>query len=327
MPTQAKRLVQGGTMPNIQQLRDEIAARLQCLQAKSTTFRRCHSVVLWALLACLAWPGDAPAQAPDFQGNLQMRSEALRAIPFGELTEASQAKLRPILERPSLYRRMPTQAIECDADLHVFLIRYPEVIVNIWQLLEVTQVQVRRTGPYTFDAADGSGTKCRVELIYGRPDLHIFYATGYYEGPLFRTRMEGDCVIILRSSYAQKNGRSQVTNTLDVFLRMDKVGADLLLKTLHPLMGRTADFNFVETTKFVGQVSLAAENNGPAMERLAAQLENVDPPLRDLFARHTEIVYQRAVLRQHGLTQPSAVPYQSQAESAESIRPIGNMLR
>ena len=317
-------------MPETQRSRGDTVARLQCLQAKSRSFtpsKRCRTVVLWALLACLAWPADGQAQSPDVHGNLQTRSEALRAIPFGELTEASQAKLRPILERPSLYRRMPTQAVECDPDLHVFLIRYPEVIVNIWQMLEVTRVQIHRTGPFTFDATDGSGTKCQVELIYGRPDLHIFYATGYYEGPLFRTRMEGDCVIVLRSSYDQKNGRSQVTNSMDVFLRMDKIGADLLLKTLHPLMGRTADFNFVETAKFLGQVSQAAEKNGPAMERLAAQLENVDPPLRDLFARHTEIVYQRAVLRQHGLGQTPAVPYQSRTESAEDGRPIGNVLR
>jgi hypothetical protein len=317
-------------MPETQRSRGDTVARLQCLQAKSRMFtpsKHCRTVVLWALLAGLMWPANGQAQTPDFQGNLQSRSEALRAIPFGELTEASQAKLRPILERPSLYRRMPTQAIECDPDLHVFLVRYPEVIVNIWQLLEVTRVQVQRTGPFAFEATDGSGTKCQVELIYGRPDLHVFYATGYYEGPLFRTRIEGDCVIVLRSSYHQKNGRSQVTNSLDVFLRMDKVGADLLLKTLHPLMGRTADFNFVETAKFLGQVSQAAEKNGPAMERLAAQLENVEPPLRDLFARHAEIVYQRAILRQHGLEQSPAVPYQSRTDAAEDAQPIGSVLR
>ncbi len=314
-------------MPNLQQLCDASVARLQCLQARSRTIQRCKTMVLWALLAGLMWPAETLATSPDFHGNQQMRSEVLRAIPFAELTEASQAKLRPILERPSLYRQMPRQTVECDPDLHVFLIRHPEVIVNIWQLLEVTRVQVQRTGPYTFDAADGSGTRCRVELVYGRPDLHVFYATGYYEGPLFRARMEGDCVIVLRSSYNQENGRSQVTNTLDVFLRMDKVGADLLLKTLHPLMGRTADFNFVETTKFLGQVSMAAEKNGPAMERLAAQLENVDPPLRDLFARHTEIVYQRAILRQHGMARPPATPHQSRVDSVEDRQPVGSVRR
>jgi hypothetical protein len=282
--------------------RDGDVVRLQCLQfdllPKSTGRHRRLSGILMTLLACLAWADACPGQITDASGSPQARGDALRAIPLAELNEASLEKLRPVLERPSLYRRMPTQVVDCDPDLHLFLIRYPEVIVNIWQLMDVTRVQVKRTGAYTFDATDGSGTVSKVELIYGRPDLHIFYATGYYEGPLLRTRIEGDCVILLRSTYAQRQGRIQVTNSLDVFLRMDKVGADILLKTLHPLMGKTADYNFVETTKFIGQVSLAAENNGPGMERLAARLENVEPPIRESFARHSEVVYQRAVLRQ-----------------------------
>jgi hypothetical protein len=317
-------------MPNNQHSRgprDGAVARLQCLQTESSSFPspgRVGLCALLALLACLAWSAACQAQPVDVSGNPQARTEALRAIPFDELNEASIEKLRPILERPSLYRRMPTQEVDCDPDLHVFLIRHPEVIVNIWQLMEVTRVQMKRTGAYTFDASDGSGTICRVELIYGRPDLHVFYATGYYEGPLFRTRMEGDCVILLRSSYAQRDGRSQIVNSLDVFLRMDRVGADILLKTLHPLMGKTADFNFVESAKFLGQVSKAAENNGPGMERLAARLENVEPPLRELFARHAEIVYQRALLRQYGPNRVPGVEYQSQSGTGDDGEaPIG----
>jgi hypothetical protein len=164
-------------MPNTQHTRgprDGGVARLQCLQAKSSSFtspRRAGLCAPDALLACLARPAAGQAQTVDISGNPQARAEALRAIPFDELNEASRGKLRPILERPSLYRRMPTQEVDCDPDLHVFLIRYPEVIVNIWQLMEVTRVQVKRTGPYTFDASDGSGTVCQVELVYGRPGL------------------------------------------------------------------------------------------------------------------------------------------------------------
>ncbi|MCL4206062.1 MAG: hypothetical protein KJ000_26560 [Pirellulaceae bacterium] len=299
--------------------RDGIVARILRLQTQiSDTHRYRLACILLVLLAGLAWVAPCRAQAVDAGGNPESRADAVRAIPLEELNEASRQKLRPILEKPSLYRRMPVQVIGCDPDLHVFLIRYPEVIVNIWQLMEVTKVQVKRTGPYTFDATDGSGTISKVELIYGRPDLHIFYATGYYEGPLFRNRIEGDCVILLRSVYAQRDGRVQVTNCLDVFVRMEKAGADILLKTLHPLMGKTADFNFVETAKFIGQVSLAAENNGPGIERLANRLENVDVAIRDSFARHAEVAHQRAILRQNVQTTDSPLQLQSRSDTSGS---------
>ncbi|MDV7402867.1 hypothetical protein RZS08_66200, partial [Arthrospira platensis SPKY1] len=84
------------------------------------------------MLAVCACPTGLWAQPGDPASSPQARADVLRAIPFNELNEASREKLRPVLEKPSLYRRMPTQAVDCDPDLHLFLIRYPEVIVNIW---------------------------------------------------------------------------------------------------------------------------------------------------------------------------------------------------
>jgi hypothetical protein len=84
---------------------------------------------------------------------------------------------------------------------------------------------------------------------------------------------------------------------------MENAGVDILLKTLHPLMGKTADYNFVETVKFVGQVSRASETNGPGMGRLSDRLANVAPEVRSLFAKHTDVVYQRGMLRRN--TQPT----------------------
>lgn len=265
------------------------------------------------------------SQTGDLAGSPQMRAEALRAIPFDEMTEANQARLMAVAGKPAVYRRMPVQVIGCDPDLHVFLIRYPEVIVNIWQLMDITKVQLKRTGPFSFEAADGAGTVTRVELIYGRPDLHVFYASGYYEGPLFRNRIEGDCVLLLRSSFAKRDDRVYVTNSLDVFLRMDRVGADILLKTLHPLMGKAADYNFVETAKFIGQVSQASENNGPGMERLASRLTNVDPNVRETFSRFAGVAYQRSLLRQNAQTSQPQSPAAASAAPQEGNASSGSV--
>jgi len=308
-------------MPNNQRSRgprDGTVARLLCLHSQNPLFRpdRWVRCALLALAVGLSWQNTAFAQPGEFGGSQQARAEALRAIPLDEMNEASREKLGQILDKPSVYRRMPNQVIECDPDLYVFLIRYPEVIVNIWQLMDVTKVQIKRTGAFTFDASDGAGTFSKVELIYGRPDLHVYYASGYYEGPLFRNRIEGDCVVLLRSAYTPRDGRVFITNSMDIFVRMENVGADILLKTLHPLMGKTADYNFVETAKFIGQVSQASENNGPGMGRLAGRLESIEPTVRDSFARYTQLVYQRAVLRDNIQPTPATLDGQVRADTA-----------
>lgn len=215
------------------------------------------------------------------------------------MNEAVRNKLGQVLSSPTLFRRLPAQAIDCDPDMYIFLVRYPEVVVNIWQLMGVTKVQVSRTGDYTFDATDGAGTVSKVELAYGRPDIHVFYADGVYEGPLLKNRMTGRCVAVLHSDYERRDGRVVVSNYMDVFVQLDNVGAELLVKALQPLFGKAADFNFLETAKFLGQISLASEMNGPGMQRLADKLTNCTPNIRQAFSDHTEAIYQRAVLQQN----------------------------
>jgi hypothetical protein len=106
-----------------------------------------------------------------------------------------------------------------------------------------------------------------------------------------------------------------VTALLDAFVDLDNVGAEILAKTLHPLIGKTADHNLTETVRFIGQLSRASELNGPGVERLAAKLTNVDPAVRQTFADYAEVVYQRAILRQAA----QAVP--TPASRANAISP------
>jgi len=238
--------------------------------------------------------------------NQRARNEAVQTIPFDQMNEQTQAKLSRVVANPSLYRRLPVQVVDCDPGLYVFLVRYPEVLVNIWQLMDITKLQVKRTGPFNFNADDGMGTHTSVELVYGCPELHVYYADGFYEGPLFRNRINGRCVILLHSEFSKQNDRVNIKSYMDVFVDMDNVGADIVAKTLHPLVGKTADFNFAETMKFVGQVSQASEVNGAGVERLAAKLQNVNPDIRQTFAEHIEVVYQRSILRSATGAAPAA---------------------
>jgi hypothetical protein len=152
----------------------------------------------------------------------------------------------------------------------------------------------------------------------------VFYAEGYYEGPLLRNRLTGSCVLILRSAYANQGGRYQVTNTLDVFAKMDNAGVELLAKTLNPIVGKTADSNFIETSKFVSQLSQAAESNGPGMQRLAANLAGVQPVVRQAFAQYADVVYQRSLLRQSSPLDPLTAAGSANGEAAYRLAPLAD---
>lgn len=178
----------------------------------------------------------------------QFKQMGIEAIPFAMLNQDTQAKLRPVLEKPSIYRRLPKMAIECDQDYFRFLVRYPEVIVEIWKLMGVTKMDTARTGPFQIESDDGAGTISDLELVYGDGEKHIFYGTGSYEGPMIRKKLTGKCVLVLQTQHvAGHDGNPKAINQLDVFLRVDNFAAGAIARTLQPLVGPTADHNFVES--------------------------------------------------------------------------------
>ncbi|MDA0660630.1 MAG: hypothetical protein O2931_05955 [Planctomycetota bacterium] len=223
-----------------------------------------------------------------------VQAESTRSIPWSQLDPHFSGQVRKVVKHPCMFRRMPTEMIRCDRDLFSFLIRYPEVVANIWQLMGISKVTVQRVEAKQFTASDGAGTTTDVRLVYDDGKTQILYCQGEYQGPLFKRRLRGNCVLILSSSAgSDQSGATQITARMDVFLRIEDLGIDVLTRTLHPLLGKSADRNFVETLAFVEKVSRTAEENGPGMERLASRLAGVDPAVRTRFAEASMAVYQR----------------------------------
>ncbi len=213
------------------------------------------------------------------------RDEAVAQIPFKNIHPQVAAQIRSVIDVPTIYRRLPPNTIECDPQLFIFLLRNPEVVVGIWDVMGATKIEMNRTGPFSFTATDGAGTSSDVQLVYGTQDLHIYFGEGLYEGTLLKKKIPGRAVLMLRSRYHQDaQGRELVTNVLDMFVEMDNVTVDAIAKTFRPVIGHYADLNFVETTKFVGRLSEAASRNPPAMQRMAGRLDKVSPPVREQFS-------------------------------------------
>jgi hypothetical protein len=228
----------------------------------------------------------------------QARDEAIQSLPLAELTAETRRKLMMVCERPTIYRRLPQKSIVCDPALHMFLVRNPEVVVSIWQLMKVASMTADRQGPFLWKGNDGAGTTCDVELVYGTDHLHVIYCDGFYEGSLLKHKVTGRCVMVLKSGYAQAaDRRPYVANRLDLFVQIDNLAADVVARTLSPWVGKVADSNFHESCVFASKLSDAAEKNNPGVQQLADRLTKVEPAVRDEFSRVTAAVQQRAAAR------------------------------
>lgn len=243
------------------------------------------ATILPIMACCAARVCVAEETIPEGISSREAKANATRIIPFQRLNANANELVRDVVSNPSFFRRMPPQEIDCNPEMFAFLVRRPEVMVNIWELMGITQVTAKRTSPYSFLANDGVGTTAKCDLIYGDENLHIYYGTGNYDGNMTPRKMTGRCVCVLQSRTGiDQFGEPTVAGTMDVFLKLDNLGADLITRTLGPLVGKTADANFVETAKFISQISQICVHNPDAAQGLAEQLENVDGTVRREFA-------------------------------------------
>jgi hypothetical protein len=269
---------------------------MQCSRAGFDSPRR---IMILFLAHLIALPALMLAANPTAATSSRAaREDAVRSIPMEKLEEGVREKVSDAISNASIYRRLPTQVIDCDPDLYLFLIRHPEVIVGIWDVMKISNVALTRTGPDTFRASDGAGTNCQVKFCYSNHETLVIYAEGSYDGPLFSRPVRAKCVLILKSGYMQEtNGRYYVTSRMDTFIQIEHVGVELLAKTLQPLVLRSADYNFVETAAFVGTVSRAAELNPPGIQRLSVKIPKLEPEVRQRFGDLAVEVAKKAAVR------------------------------
>lgn len=279
------------------------------MQCESSMQRRTFVRVVAAVLVCglsIGSPnhvrGEILSKASTSRST---KEDAIRQIPFRSLSMPAQQRIAAVVKKPTMFRRMPITMIDCDPELHQFSIRHPEIIVSIWQLMGITKVTANRTGPYMLRCDDGVGTVTNMELIYGDNDTHVLFCEGAYDGPLFRKPLTGRCVLVLRSGAAKSNAGYKITNMMDVFLQVDHAGLDIFTKTLHPLLGKSADINFTESMRFVEKMSKAAENNGEGMQHMTDRLQDVDSEIRKSFRRVVANVNERHVGLARQNTKPS----------------------
>jgi hypothetical protein len=261
--------------------------------------RRMIAVAIYccALILLLATSKLSSATQPFTGGSSskQLRKQTVNSLPYHQLNQQTKEKISGILQKPSVYRQLPVTSINADPDYFRFLVRYPEVIVNIWQLMGITNMSTERTGPFSLSTNDGAGTISSLELVYGTDNLHIFYGTGSYEGPIIRRKLHGKCVLVLRTeNNIDAHGKPVATCKLDVFLKIENATAGLIAKTIQPLVGTTADHNFVESLKFVQRLNETTSKNGPGVQRMGGKL-NIDAKVRQQFNEVVDVVFQRAI--------------------------------
>lgn len=287
-------------------------AALQTVSASARTAPRPNTTRRFVTLAVVGWslgfwPGPARSLSADLPLTAQndphrattsraARDSAVQAIPIEKLEPPARDKVASVISDVTVFRRMPVGVVNCDPDLYLFMVRHPDVIVNIWEVLDISNLKLRQIDRDTYQIADAAGTLATVEFLYRSHDTHLIYAEGSYDGPLAARPVKGRCLMVLRTGYVlEPDGRYYISNRLDTFMRVEPGAIELLAKTFHPLVGKVADNNFLQSVAFLGSLSRTAEVNAHGVQLLASKLAHVQPELRQRLAEMaTEVARKHA---------------------------------
>ncbi len=243
----------------------------------------CGALFALSLCCCTAAGASAgwAAETSSSTTSSRARNEAIRAIPFQRIAPDYRRRVKQVLNDTSLYRRLPTMTVDCHPPLFTFLAKNPDVLVQIWRQLGISNIDLVRVGNNKFRLTDSVGTVGHLVIVEQNCDDRaqnrlVMYAEGAYEGKPFKRPVRAQCVLLLRSgSVKETNGRHYVAVRLDTFLRIDRASLELFAKAVHPLVGKTNDRNFADTINFISKMSQAAETRPLTIERLANSLSRV----------------------------------------------------
>jgi hypothetical protein len=252
----------------------------------ASTWRGLIVAVIFAFIAPLA-VSVAHAESTNATSSRAARDEAMRAIPWRSMTPEARRAAQFVVKNASIYRRLPTRVIDCDPEMFNFLFQHPEVVIDVWRLMGISQVTLEKTPDGAYRGSDGAGTAGMVRFLFTNwgqngQNTAVVFADGSYDGKPFVSQLKAQSIMLLRSSAIQEtNGRHYVTVRVDTFVRIDQMGIELVAKTVQPWIAKTADRNFIETLSFVSNFSRTAEKNPQGMQRLANRLAAVDEPTRN----------------------------------------------
>jgi hypothetical protein len=262
---------------------------LRTRKASSRRWRRLALIAVLTLISPAPWArsADDPSAAST---SAAARQEAARAVPLAKVDAKFRRQVEDVLANPSLFRRLPTNVVDCRPEMFTFLAQNPEVLTEIWRELGLSKVELVRTGETTFDLRDHAGTTGKLWVVEQTCDANaqnriVMYAEGTYDGTPFSKPVGARCVFLLRSgSVEETNGRTYVAARLDSFVKIDRATIEIMAQLAHPFVGHTADRNFEDTLSFISNLSYTAERRPESIAEMSRGLAQVAAPRRERLA-------------------------------------------
>lgn len=269
------------------------ARQMQPRTANSSIAHSCKTIMCLALASLsMIVPRTVTAENP----GLSAKQKAVAGIPFERMTASAAERIKQTINSRAIFKHLPESTIPCTPELYIQLIRYPELVCNMWELMGAAKFRVNRTADFEFTVSDLKGSTSQVELIYGTQNTHVFFIEGNYKGPLLVKNIQAKTVVVIHSSFDVDDNNKPITkHSIDLFMNLDSGIGEIVEGVVVPLFMKVTEWNYDEISKFVGQVYEVALTKPDGMQRLITKLTRCQPTIRKRLSTVTTAIAESSV--------------------------------
>jgi hypothetical protein len=191
-----------------------------------------------SLFIGLLWANAVTATPPE----PTHQQQAAARVPFLEVPEVLRARVRQVIERPTLFSHGPAEAFTGRPALYQWLLDHPDRAIIAWRRLGATCTEITDCGGGRFLWKDGQGSEVSWQTIHNSSSLRIWYAEGQMRPGLLLPAVPVKAVLLLRHGDRPDGpGRMLLFHQADVFLQTDSKTATLLAQMLGPSAASLAE--------------------------------------------------------------------------------------
>jgi hypothetical protein len=229
---------------------------------------RCGSWTTWLSLTIgLGWINLASAAPPVST----LQEQAAARVPLLELPDTLRARIRPVIERPTLFSHGPAEAFAGRPALYRWLLDHPDRAIVAWRKLGATCTEITGCGAGQFIWKDGQGSEINWQTIHDSPSLRIWYAEGHMRPGVLLPAVPVKAVLLLRHGHRPDGpSRMLIFHQADVFLQTDSKTAALLAQMVGASAPCLAEQGLGQVEMFFSALVWYLGQHPERMERLLA---------------------------------------------------------
>jgi hypothetical protein len=242
----------------------------------------------------------------------------LAELPIDKLAPAQRQKAAAIVESLSLFRELPTLALEADPEVHQFFVNHPETAVSIWRAMKISKFEMTQTQPGIYAATDNNGTQGQIEVLYQDPHQVLVICDGVVHSPILPGDIRALTLLHLQTDFVKsKDDLIWSRNRLRMYVSFPSQAIEAAAKVVSPLGNLIIDRNLREVCLFVGMMSAAMSHQPGWVEHITRKLEGVPKQRQDDLIQITARVFVAA--RKRELTERQA---EDEVTLEDVLRPL-----